>query len=131
MIDARVHVIEKDEETTSEKSYRKTELRNPEGTSHVSNQCLLEKKLKKDFKEHHGINYMGWFIPYDNNQEAWDKNEVYALALGPEHMDMGSDSSDTFNEFTYEEEVLDKIEGYYTEELAAKEIGLYDNLWQI
>ncbi|CAG8658231.1 18308_t:CDS:2 [Gigaspora margarita] len=48
-------------------------------------------------------------------------------ALGPEHVNVESDSSNTFGEFTYEEEMLDKIEEYHTEESATEEIGLYDN----
>ncbi|CAG8793864.1 27979_t:CDS:1, partial [Gigaspora margarita] len=44
-------------------------------------------------------------------------------------MNIGSDSGDTFNEFTYKKEMLDEIEGYYTEELATEEIRLYNNPW--
>ncbi|CAG8821404.1 5383_t:CDS:1, partial [Gigaspora margarita] len=44
-------------------------------------------------------------------------------------MDVESDSGNTFDEFTYEEEMLDEIEGYHTEESAVKDIGLYDNPW--
>ncbi|CAG8471533.1 1527_t:CDS:2, partial [Gigaspora margarita] len=80
-------------------------------------------------------------------QEVWDETEIYALEnrlqgqdrenklpltlMGGEpnlieeldHVDVESDSGDTFDEFTYEKEMLDKIEGYYTEELATEEIG--------
>ncbi|CAG8610949.1 37817_t:CDS:2 [Gigaspora margarita] len=45
-------------------------------------------------------------------------------APGPEHVDIESDSSNTFDEFTYEKEILDEIESYYTEELATEEMGL-------
>ncbi|CAG8517107.1 27451_t:CDS:2 [Gigaspora margarita] len=44
-------------------------------------------------------------------------------------MDVGSDSSNTFDEFIYKEEMLDEIEGYYTKELTVKDIGLYNNPW--
>ncbi|CAG8675278.1 36703_t:CDS:2, partial [Gigaspora margarita] len=43
------------------------------------------------------------------------------------HMDIGSDSGDTFNKFIYEKEMLDEIKGYYTEESATEEMELYNN----
>ncbi|CAG8857624.1 1085_t:CDS:1, partial [Gigaspora margarita] len=46
---------------------------------HIARRCLSERKLKRDPEERHGTNYVGWFNPYDNDPEAWDENEVYAL----------------------------------------------------
>ncbi|CAG8653669.1 12171_t:CDS:2 [Gigaspora margarita] len=57
------------------------------------------------------------------------KNERITSQERSEHVDIGSDSSDTFDKFIYEEEMLDEIEDYYTEESTTEEIGLYNNLW--
>ncbi|CAG8557976.1 6201_t:CDS:2 [Cetraspora pellucida] len=39
-------------------------------------------------------------------------------------------SSDMFDEFTYENEKLDEIDGYYTVKSSDNETDLYDNLWK-
>ncbi|CAG8815309.1 11079_t:CDS:1, partial [Gigaspora margarita] len=62
-------------------------------------------------------------VPISNTSN----NDLRAPEL--EHMDMESDSSNTFYKFIYEEEVLNEIEEYHTKESVAKEIGLYDNPW--
>ncbi|CAG8515383.1 7216_t:CDS:2 [Gigaspora rosea] len=45
----------------------------------------------------------------------------------PDGRSVGSDRGDTFDEFTYEEEMLDEIKSYHTEESATEEMRLYDN----
>lgn len=47
----------------------------------------------------------------------------------PIREDDKSDSGDTFDEFTYEDEDLNGMERYHTEELVVEEVGLYDNPW--
>ncbi|CAG8789562.1 1_t:CDS:1, partial [Cetraspora pellucida] len=41
-----------------------------------------------------------------------------------------SDSGDMFDELTYEDEELNKAEGYYMEKVLDKEDELYNNLWK-
>ncbi|CAG8604000.1 39447_t:CDS:2, partial [Gigaspora margarita] len=122
----------KNEGITGQASHETTGLENPEEISPVSNRDPEDKQV---------FNYVGWFNIYNPDQELWDENEVYALVReeaqpmthlreepdlmeeGPEHVDVGSDSGDTFDEFTYEEKMLDEIEGYHTEESATEEIA--------
>ncbi|CAG8449964.1 9700_t:CDS:2 [Scutellospora calospora] len=40
------------------------------------------------------------------------------------------ESGDTFDEFTYEDEDLNKAEEYYTLELSEEDFNIYDNLWK-
>ncbi|CAG8612631.1 16882_t:CDS:2 [Cetraspora pellucida] len=48
----------------------------------------------------------------------------------PRKDDWEKGSGDTFDEFTYKEEELDEIDGYYTVESLDDELDLYDNLWK-
>ncbi|CAG8831311.1 42789_t:CDS:2, partial [Gigaspora margarita] len=44
------------------------------------------------------------------------------------HVNMRSNSGNTFDEFTYKEKMLDKIEGYHTEESATKPLNQTEEL---
>ncbi|CAG8765061.1 22427_t:CDS:2, partial [Cetraspora pellucida] len=48
----------------------------------------------------------------------------------PQKDDWEKGSGDTFDEFTYEDEELDEIDGYYTVESSDDEIDLYSNPWK-
>ncbi|CAG8655895.1 22829_t:CDS:2 [Gigaspora margarita] len=48
--------------------------------SHITHNCLLERKQKRNPKERQSTNYVGWADPYDNNQKGWVEDKVYALA---------------------------------------------------
>ncbi|CAG8457790.1 42766_t:CDS:2 [Gigaspora margarita] len=104
IIDARVNVTERNEGTTS---WKITERRIKEPRRDIT--CFKCREIG-----HIARQYLS---------ERKLKKDF------EERHNVGSDSSDTFNEFTYEEEVLDEIEGYHTEESATEEIGLYDNPW--
>ncbi|CAG8688813.1 39445_t:CDS:2, partial [Gigaspora margarita] len=85
---------------------------------HIARYCLLEKKLKKKPEEHQSTNYVG-------NPNPTLTIVIKKKSPNPtKHVDIESNSSDTFDEFTYEEEILDKIEEYHIKESAAKEIGV-------
>ncbi|CAG8639578.1 22002_t:CDS:2, partial [Gigaspora margarita] len=122
------------------------------GIGHIAWNFLSEKNPKRNSEEHQSTNYMGWADLYDNCQEAWNETENTLGEKRPqpypsnnreselpqtnmggepdlmeevdEHMDVGSDNSDTFDEFTYEEEMLNEINGYHTEESATEDIEL-------
>ncbi|CAG8523916.1 7615_t:CDS:2 [Gigaspora margarita] len=47
---------------------------------HIARNCFSERKQKRDPEERQSTNYMGWADPYDNNQEGWVEDKVYALA---------------------------------------------------
>ncbi|CAG8846836.1 33348_t:CDS:2, partial [Gigaspora margarita] len=72
---------------------------------HIARCCLSERKPKRDPEERHGTNYVGWFNPYDNDPEAWDENEVYALGTWENRLRPRDDLLENLGE---EPEIMDE-----------------------